>query len=245
MSHANGQAHHGPSTRRRRALGLVTAFLVVDVVVGVLAITVLPRVGLWPGPTTPAPTSSAPSPTGSPALAGYPVLNGNAGFPVAVGRPWGTPCASITMTAAPGAPESLRSRLREVIAEAAAGGVPVLAVGSAPDGRPLQTVQVAAETSLSPVLPDGRPQQVLWFFTTTLDAANRSETIRAMSTTVYLRATGDAAAQRRALRTLLARSFGLAGSTRPGSGLAEELSATVDAFSASDLTALRAMSGCS
>jgi hypothetical protein len=233
-------------TRRRRAIWLVVAFLVVDAVVGVLAVSVLPRLGLWPGSgpsSSPAPTP-VPTTTSNPALAGYPVLNGNQGYPVAVGRPWGAPCAPITMVAAPGTPEPLTARLGEVIAEAAAGGVPVLAVGAAPDGRPVQTVQVAADRAAAPTLPDGRPQQVLWFFQTTLDASGRSETIRTMSTAVYLRSVGDAEGQRRALRSLLARSFGLAGATRPGSGLAEELSATLDGFSAADLAALRTMAGC-
>lgn len=248
MSHESGRGRHEPMSRRRRALWIVAAFLLVDATLALLAATVLPRLGL-PGPWSSP--SSSPSPTATtaaaaiPALAGYPVLNGNQGYPIAVGRPWGTPCAPIALVAAEGTPEQLRARLGEVLAEAAAGGVPVLEPGPAPLGVEVPAVQVAADTASTPLLPDGRPQQVLWFLRTSLDPSGRSETIGAVSTGVFLQAARDDVAQRRALRSLLARSFGLAGSTSPGSGLTAELGSTLDAFSPADLAALRAMAGCS
>jgi hypothetical protein len=231
-------------TARRRALWIVAALLLADVVASVVAVTLLPGVGWDPQPSA-APTISATSRAAtSPALEGYPVLNGNQGYPIAVGRPWGTPCAPIALVAAEGTPDGLRQRLDEVLAEAAAGGVPVVGPGRAPPGREVPTVQVAADATSTPTLGDGRPQQVLWFLQTSLDPSGRTETMRVVSTGVFTRAARDEVAQRRALRSLLARSFGLAGSTAPGSGLTAELGSTLDAFSPADLAALRAMAGC-
>lgn len=244
MSHVNGRGRHEPMAPRRRALWIVAALLLVDALASVLAVTLLPGVGWDPEPAAAPTTSATARAASSPALDGYPVLNGNQGYPIAVGRPWGVPCTSIALVAAEGAPDDLRARLDEVLGEAAAGGVPVLEPGPAPLGRETPIVQVAGDAVTSPTLPDGRPQQVLWFLQTTLDASGRSETIRGVSAGVFLRAADDEVAQRRALRALLARSFGLAGSTAPGSGLTAELGSSLDAFSPGDLAALRAMAGC-
>lgn len=244
MSHVSGRGRHEPMTARRRALWIVAGLLLLDAVAALVAVTVLPGIGWDPEPSA-APTTSATSRAATdPALVGYPVLNGNQGFPIAVGRPWGSPCATIALVPAEGTPDGLRARLGEVLAEAAAGGVPVLEPGPAPLGREVPSVQVAADIASTPTLPDGRPQQVLWFLQTTLDPSGRSETLRAVSTGVFLQAAPDEVAQRRALRSLLARSFGLGGSTAPGSGLTAELGSTLDAFSPADLAALRAMAGC-
>lgn len=234
-------------TARRRALWIVAAFLAVDAVLGLLAGTVLPKLGLampWSSPSTTPSSTATTAAAAVPALAGYPVLNGNQGYPIAVGRPWGSPCAPIALVAVDGTPQGLRARLDEVVTEAAAGGVPVLEPGPAPLGREVPVVQVAADTASTPVLPDGRPQQVLWFLQTSLDPSGSSEVIGAVSTGVFLQAAPDEVAQRRALRSLLARSFGLAGSTSAGSGLTAELGSTLDGFSPADLAALRAMAGC-
>jgi hypothetical protein len=262
---------------RRRALWIVAALLAVDVAAGLVALTVLPTGERQPDPSAMPASSATARAASSPELSGYPVLNGNQGYPIAVGRPWGSPCAPIALVPAEGTPESVRSRLDEVVSEAAAGGVPVLRtgapptgggpgpldkgpgpldeapatgaegpgpLGAEPGGQEVPVVQVAADTTSAPALPDGRPQQVLWYLQTELDPSGRSETIRAASTGLFVTAASTEVAQRRALRALLARSFGLAGSTASGSGLTAELGSTLDAFSPGDLAALRTMAGC-
>lgn len=140
----------------------------------------------------------------------------------------------------------MRARLREVLAEAADGGVPVVPSVAVPDERPSNAVALEAIADQSPLLPDGRPQRIFWQITTTLAPDGRSERIRGLTTAVFPAAVGRTAAdQRKVLRTLVARSFGLDGATRPGSGITADLATTIDRFSAADLAALRAMAGCS
>jgi hypothetical protein len=232
-----GQAGRHAAPRRRRALWLVAAFVAVDLVVGVLALTVVPRVGPWSGDGAPDPSTGT--------MAGYPVLNGNQGLPIEVGRPWGTSCAPVALVAGLAMPASWRRSLAEVVDEAGAAGVPVLGASTALDGRQVRTVRIDGIAGPAPSLPDGRPQQLLWVLATVTAPGGGTEHIVDLRAAVYLATTGDdAAAQRRIMRTLLARSFGLAGSTQPGSGLAEQISSTVDGFSPADLAALRTMSGC-
>jgi hypothetical protein len=223
----------------------VAAFLLLDALVALVVVAVLPRLG---GTDASPPTSSGAGTTSASAdaLAGYPVLRGNQGWPIAVGRPWGTPCAPVRLVPGESLPAAWRARLREVVAEAADGGVPVVPTTDVPDERPTNAVGLDAVRDQTPLLPDGRPQRLFWQITTDLAPDARSERILGLQTVVFPASVGDRAAdQRRVLRTLLARSFGLDGATRPGSGLTAELASTVDRFSPADLAALRAMAGCS
>lgn len=245
MSRAVEDGRHGRPSRRRRALWLVVAFLAVDLVAGGVVLGLLPRLtGSGTAPSTSPSTTQAPGPAD--ALAGYPQLRGNQGWPVAAGRPWGTPCAPVRFVPGSSVTAQVRARLREVVAEAAAGGVPVVASVTVPDDRPVNAVAFELVADQSPQLPDGRPQRLFWQITTVLAPNGTSERMVGLATVMFPATTGsDPVDQRRVLRTLVARAFGLDGATRPGSGITAELASTLDRFSAADLAALRAMAGCS
>ena len=136
----------GATSRRRRALWVVGAFLVVDAMVGLTLVTLLPRLGAWSStPRSARRRRGAPTRPRSSGVDGTGRLSGAAGQPglpdrgrSAVGhararRSRSCPTPRCLVPCASGS--------REVVSEAAAGGVPVVELARASrTGAPAHTV---------------------------------------------------------------------------------------------------------
>jgi len=103
-------------------------------------------------------------------------------------------------------------------------------------------VPVFANTTSSPRFADGKPEHIVFGWDARPAADREHEVLTSLEGVFYLKNLDDAAAYRSAMRRFVAFSQGIAGSTAPGSGIAE--GTAVDSFSSADVTAMLRMSGC-
>jgi hypothetical protein len=218
-----------------------------------------------PVPTTePAPTIS-PSPRGfvGPPLypKGYKPLTERDRQPLVLGAPWGRPCAPLHLTLGPGMPPHVDANLARVLTQLDAS-VPVIVVvtdgashtvygpGPGPGVRlngpvsnALTFVDVPIDRIDDVTLENGvRATSWLAVWSTKPSQIPAQVVIGRM--TAGLPHNVDDVTSRRMLRLVLARTMGIFESVRPGSGLLNNSDAAIDGFSAQDISALRAFSGC-
>lgn len=187
---------------------------------------------------------------------GYSSFTGPRGLTVTGGAPWGAPCAAVLVHIPEHAPSVLETAIRDVVAEAHRGGVNVsVATGTDWDmtgfvrppevGTPPRHAVIVLDDGEPGTTRDGSPTTVTmgWSMERAPDGASEYLTqLRARFYTQTL--AGDALTERKAVRYLIGWSQGISGSSLAGSGIASLMHLAGDAFTPSDLAAMRTMSGC-
>lgn len=186
---------------------------------------------------------------------GYFTAAGPHGKAFAVGRPWGTPCQPVLFQVTPGVSDEVYRQLVTVVDEAHADGLNVttedrsyrwqLQAVTIPPGEPpsaLPQVAVDVRTGTPPRLSSGRRERVGFGWNARVDGDGHHEDLTYFDAHLYLQALPDPAAQRTALREVVAFAEGVSRTTAADSGMRH--GATRDSFSPSDVHALRVMSGC-
>ena len=189
-----------------------------------------------------------------PGVTGYTTLDAPDGLPLAVGRPWGSACQPIVFSLNHGIPALAFNELEQVVVQARSAGLDVTVEDPQGYWQPAELyppaltnaevkfVSVFVDSSATPQLSDGRPEHIGFGWDGHVSADGASDLLTGVQGTLYARNLSNPAAYRLADRQLVAFGEGVAASTAPGSGIAR--GSSVDAFSANDLAAMMAMSGC-
>jgi hypothetical protein len=187
---------------------------------------------------------------------GYRTFGGPHGKPLALGRPWGRPCQPIRFTVEEHVPDSVYAEVGAVVAEARRDGIDVTletrnfawSPGSlyyAPGQSPatVARVPIFAKDGNPPRLSAGEAEHIGFGWNARVDADGRHEDVTYAQGELWMRAiAGSPQLVRRSIRQLVALTQGIIGTSSAGSGIARNT--TVDSFSASDVRAMRLMSGC-
>jgi hypothetical protein len=186
---------------------------------------------------------------------GYTTTTGETGLPLAEGSPWGRPCQPIVFQVSPSMPTQQYELIQNAVYGARALGVdvtietqkllwyPSLLYPAGQTNATVQVVPVFPSTQPPPSLPDGHVERIDFGWDTKTSNDGRHDVLSNLQATIYLAAVrGDPQATERATRQLVAFSQGVAGSTSPGSSIAQ--GNTEDAYSRQDVAAMQRMSGC-
>jgi hypothetical protein len=104
---------------------------------------------------------------------------------------------------------------------------------------------VFSNTDTGHLRSDGKPARDNVGWDAVRDPDGRHEHLTSLNVTLHLATLGDSALEyRRSLRKFVGWSQGISDTTEPGSALPLRATAAPDAFSASDIAAMKVMSGC-
>jgi hypothetical protein len=192
--------------------------------------------------------------TAIPGAPGYSTVHGPHGKPLAVGAPWGTPCAPLVVVT----PRTLPGPVYRVIAKTVHtawadglnivvthrnGNVPLTALYPVPGSTWAHNVNIVpGKTSSDPAAPHSL---VGWDAELTGDA--RHEKLTYLQDTFYLSTLErepEPVTLRKVVRYMIGFTAGIGSSTKDGSAFNEHLADAGDRFSASDVHAMLTMSGC-
>ncbi len=172
---------------------------------------------------------------------------------VVVGSPWGTPCRPVVVALDGNAPREMVKQTKKVVRDARKAGLDITAATSqrldstlAKASGEVGLVQVKAKDGEPATLPNGAPLAYRLKAKATPADDPEFHHLTDMTAKVYLRAIdGDAGLLRQAMRAIVASAEGLDPSADgDDSGLTLRVEDAVDQFSADDIAALLAMSGC-
>jgi hypothetical protein len=186
---------------------------------------------------------------------GYTTTTGEQGLPLAEGSPWGRPCQPIVFQVSPSMPTQQYDLIQQAVYGARALGVDVTIETPTllwypsslyPPGQTNATIKVVPifpSTQPPPTLPDGHAERIQFGWDTNLSSDGRHGVLTDLQATIYLAALrGNPQGTERSIRQLVAFSQGVAGSTSPGSSIAQ--GNTEKAYSSQDVAAMQRMSGC-
>lgn len=183
---------------------------------------------------------------------GYSTATGPHGHPFAVGSPWGHPCEPIRLTAASDVPPAVYTQLATIVAEARRAGLNVVledrhfrwdatALRYPPGIGPADVPRVPVFADDDPP-PSGNHSEAFRLGWDTRDTGSH-EALTYVQARLHLRMIGaDPAAERTALRRIVAFTQGISRTTRSDSGL--YAGTTYDEFTPADVHAMLLMSGC-
>ncbi len=172
---------------------------------------------------------------------------------VVVGGPWGSPCRPVVVALDGKAPREMVRQAKKVVREARAAGLAITAATSkqlddklAKASGEVGLVRVKAKDGEPATLPNGAPLAYQLKAKATPADDPELHHLTDVTAKVYLRTIdGDAALLRKAMRAIVASAEGLDPSADGAdSGLTLRVEDAADQFSADDVAALRAMSGC-
>jgi hypothetical protein len=201
-------------------------------------------------------TSSSTSPRSADAIRNYYAPLGRHGLPLAVGQPWGRTCEPVRITVEEHVPNSVYNTIVGVVNQARHDGIDITMENRSflwrpaslyyPRGvQPADVVRVGifASESTPPLLSNGQPERLALGWDTALQPDGQSEHLLDAQGTLQLAVlSGDPARQRTAVRQFIALTQGIIATNSPGSGITT--GTATDAFSRSDIAAMKAMSGC-
>jgi hypothetical protein len=186
---------------------------------------------------------------------GYTTTTGETGLPLASGSPWGRPCQPVVFQVSPSMPTRQYDLIQQAVDNARALGVdvtietpkllwyPSLLYPVGQTNASIQLVPIVPSMQPPPSLSDGHVERIGFGWDTKISSDGRHDVLSDLQATIYLSAVrGDPQATERATRQLVAFSQGVAGSTSPGSSIAQ--GNTKDAYSRRDVVAMQLMSGC-
>jgi hypothetical protein len=237
-----GEAWSDPTaTRSSRRNGAVFAAIFGGYVVAI-------AFGVWLGLHTARHSSIRNTP-------GYATFSGPNGKPLAAGQPWGRPCQPVRFAVEEHVPDWVYVEMRSVVSEARRDGIDVVLESRSftwdpgslyypPGLSAAQVPEVAAFVDeKTPKRSNGKPERVRLGWDARLDAGRKHEYVTFEQAVFHLPAiTGDLQATRRSARQLIAFTQGIISSTRSASGIRD--GSSVDRFTASDVAAMKLMSGC-
>ena len=188
---------------------------------------------------------------------GYHRFGGPHGKLLAVGRPWGSACQPIRFTAEEHVPDWVYSQVVTVVAEARRDGLDVTLEGRDfnwapsslyyPPGQSpssVRRVPIFWNSGTPPTLSTGRPEHIGLGWDAQLDPDGSHEDMTYAQGILWVQSLdGQPQLVRRSVRQLVALTQGIISTSRHDSGIANNAS-VYDAFSASDVAAMRLMSGC-
>jgi len=191
-----------------------------------------------------------------PSAPGYTTMTGPHGKPLAAGRPWGDACEPLRVVAEQEMPADVYAQLARVVGEARQIGLNVtledrayrwapatLRIPAGMDPGSVPAVVIGTTNAPAPTLSSGRPERIGEGWDARLDADGRHEDLTGAGGRLYLATLGGSpAAQRTALRELLALAEGVGRTTHRDSGI--RFDSAADGFTAADVQALHVMSGC-
>lgn len=191
--------------------------------------------------------------TAIPGAPGYYTMHGPHGRPLAVGVPWGTPCAPIVVVTPRTLPEPMYRVIAQTVHAAWANGlnivvthrngdVPLTALYQTPGSVLDHNVNVVVgQTSSDPATPHLR---LGWNAELTPDG--RHERLTSLQGIFYLSTLEqepEPVTLRKVVRYMIGFTAGIGSSTKQGSAF-EHLADAADRFSPSDVHAMLTMSGC-
>jgi hypothetical protein len=188
---------------------------------------------------------------------GYFTFTGPRALPMPVGAPWGRPCVPVVLNVEDGVPDPVYAEVVRVVGEARAAGIDIGVESRRHTWRPselyppdlhnvdVKFLAVFSDTDTGHLRSDGKPARDNVGWDAGRDPDGRHEHLTSLSETLHLATLGDSALEyRRVLREFVGWSQGIADSVEPGSALPFRPTAVPDAFSASDIAAMKVMSGC-
>jgi hypothetical protein len=181
---------------------------------------------------------------------------GQHGLPLTVGQPWGRTCRPVRITVEEHVPDSVYTQIVAVVNQARHEGIDITMENRSFLWRPtslyyppgvtpadVARVGVFASNAMPPTMANGQPERLKLGWDTALQAGGQSEYFTDVQGTLQLAVlSGVPAAQRTAVRQLIAMTQGIVATSRPGSGITT--GTTRDAFSHTDISAMKTMSGC-
>jgi Protein of unknown function (DUF2510) len=189
---------------------------------------------------------------------GYYTFTGPHGRPMTVAAPWGQTCVPVVLNVEDGVPDPVYAEVVRVVAEARAAGIDIGVETRRHTWRPselypaglqnadVRFLSVFTDSDAGHLRSDGKPERDRVGWDAVLDPDGRHEHLTSLSVTLHLATLGDSTLEyRRALRKFVGWSQGISNTTQPGSALPLRATAAPDAFSATDIAAMKVMSGCS
>jgi hypothetical protein len=192
-----------------------------------------------------------------PGAPGYFTGTGPVGKPFPIGHPWGPRCEPLLFEVVGSAPNSVYAQVATVVAEGRRDGLNIASNNEISSGGPtslryppgvnpstVPVIEVISNSTMLEHLANGDLEHIDLGWNADVDPNGRNEDLTAVQGTLFLRAIGgNTFVERRALRMLVALAEGVATTTVADSGIRD--GATLDSFSASDVHAMKVMSGCS
>jgi hypothetical protein len=200
---------------------------------------------------------------GAAGTSGYTTFTGPSGLPLREAQPWGPVCQPIVFSVGKDVPADVYAQIVSVVNEARTAGLDVTVEDRSSNWRtdslwyPLElqgdpatlqsagirTVGIFVNNGAYPLLNTGQPEHVGLTWTVVPDSDGQHDDLTGAQATLQMKTlAGDAAAQRHAMRYIVALTQGIAGSSRSDSGL--KTGTTRDSFSKKDISAMKIMSGC-
>ncbi len=186
---------------------------------------------------------------------GYTTMVGPKGHPLLVGMPWGRPCAPVVLSLPTSIPGWMQAEIDAVTATARSSGIDVTV--TTPSGiwypsdlfpaglsdATVEFVHLAVDPGPPRTLVGGHVANVIVGWNASDSPEARHATLTELGATLSAQAiAGRPSALRRSVRQVIAASQGVLSSTAVDSGIAN--GSQLGGFSASDLAAMRVMSGC-
>jgi hypothetical protein len=189
-----------------------------------------------------------------PGAPGYTTYYGQHGLPIAVDRPWGKACTPVRFTIEPAVSAEIRTQVLAVVAEARRAGLNVTLEDAQgmwiddsvyyPAGMTsadVVDVYIGVDDNPSYRLANGRMAQVAGGYDSKRDG--RQEDFSSMVGRLRLRVVGgNPTLERVAVREIVSMSQGIRDTPTVSSGM--YTGTPLDAFTLSDIAAMRLMSGC-
>jgi hypothetical protein len=214
-----------------------------DVLPSAHAVATLPR--------TPSSTSSR----NAAALRHYEAPLGTHGLPLTAGQPWGRTCQPVRITVEEHVPGSVYAQIVAVVNQARHDGIDITMENRSFLWRPkslyypvgvspadVVRVGVFASNATSLMMSNGQPQRLRLGWDTALQPGGQNENLVDAQGSLQLAALSGPAAQRTAVRQIIALTQGIVATNSRRSGITT--GTTRDAFSRADISAMKAMSGC-
>lgn len=224
---------------RRRAVVLVATFALPLLALGIAVFVLHDR----------------PTRVAIPGAAGYRTFGGPHGRALAPGRPWGRVCQPVRLAVDAAVPDAVYADVQRVVDEARRGGIDITVETRGfrwtpadlyfpPGATPVEVPRVAVFVDgMSHRLSNGRLEAIRLGWDADLDADHHHEHLTYADGVVHAPAlAADPLAARRSVRQLIALTQGVIDTTASDSGIRS--GSSIDRFTASDLAAMKAMSGC-
>jgi len=190
-------------------------------------------------------------------VTGYYTYGGPHGGPIQSGAPWGRPCKPILVRVDKSVPDAAYWSFVEVVHEARAMGVDIAITNRSGDFRPselyppglhlntVQPVDVFADNKAPTRLASGALDHTDLGWDAVLAPDRHHEYLTDQTIKLHLSVLGvDATSFRKAALGFVGFTQGVGVSTAPGSAFTAESASAADRFSAQDISAMLAMSGC-
>jgi Protein of unknown function (DUF2510) len=189
---------------------------------------------------------------------GYFTFTGPKALPMTVGAPWGRSCMPVVLNVEDGVPDAVYAEVVRVVTDARTAGIDIGVETRRHTWRPSELypdglhnsdvvfVSVFTDTGTARLRSDGKPERDNVGWDAALDPDGRHEHLTRLNVTLHLATLGDSSLEyRRALRKFVGWSQGISDTSEPGSTLRLRATAAPDAFTATDVAAMKVMSGCS